>query len=589
VHHAKGGRRLIVSSRWAARGTNLAPTAVLEINTDITDRTRSDEQAALLAAIVQSSSDTILSKTLDGIITSWNPGAERMYGYTAEEIIGKPVTILVPPDLPGEIPSILEQIRRGGRIEHYETRRVRKDGTEMSVSVSVSPIRDSSDTIIGAAAIARDITDRVRMEKERIGLLEREREARGAAEWAQERLSFLAAASAVLGTSLEFETTLTNLAWLAVPRVADFCTVMILDEGGTLRRLVAAHVDPERIALAEELERRYPPAGESGGYRILRTGEPDMVEIVTDEMLVQAARDSEHLQLMRRLQIGSYIAAPLVARGRTVGIISLVMAESGRHYSPDDLSLVMDLARRAGTAVDNSRLYTEAQEALRLREEFLSIASHELRTPLTALQLQAQLLRRLTGEGEALNAAQSRHIIEGMERQVKRLGRLTNDLLDVSRISAGRFQLDTSYFDLGALVREVVERFEDELAVAGSTIEVDLRGPAGGNWDRHRLDQVIANLLSNAIKYGTGRPIRICVSADEATARLSLSDEGPGIAADNLGRIFERFERVETAERTAGLGLGLFIARQIVEAHGGTIRAESAPGQGSTFIVELPR
>jgi PAS domain S-box-containing protein len=589
VHHTKDGRTLLVSSRWAARGTNLPTTAVLEINTDITDRTRSDEQGALLAAIVQSSTDTIFSKTLDGTITSWNRAAERMYGYMAEEVIGKPVTILVPHDLPDEVPQILARVARGERIEHYETRRLRKDGSELNVSISVSPIRNTDREIIGAATIARDITEQVRMEAERGRLLEGERRARNAAEWAKERLSFIAAASAVLGTSLDVESTLTNLAWLAVPKVADFCTVLIADEHGVLRRLVAAHVDPDRIALAEELERRYPPTPDSGTYRILTTGEPDMVESITDQMLERSARDPEHLQLMRQLQIGSYISAPLVARGRILGVISLVMAESGRHYSSEDLSLVMDLARRAGTAVDNARLYTEAQEALRLREEFLSIASHELRTPLTALQLQVQLLRRQAGANGSIPADLSSHILEGIERQVKRLGRLTNDLLDVSRIAAGRFELDTSQFDLGILVDEVVARFEDEVSAAGSSVEVRHAAPAPGRWDRHRLDQVLANLLSNAVKYGSGRPIRIHVDADATTAYLRVSDGGPGIAKENLIRIFDRFERVETVSRTAGLGLGLFIARQIVEAHGGTIRAESVPDTGSTFVVELPR
>ena len=243
VHHTKDGRTIVVSSRWAAQTGDLPPSTVLEINTDVTDRARREEQDARMAAIVQSSNDTIFSKTLDGIITSWNPAAERMYGYTDTEIVGKSVAILVPGDLPDEIPSILARLRRGERIENYETRRVRKDGSELNVSISISPIRDVSGTITGAATIARDITERVRMEEEHRRLLDRERAARSAAEWAQERLSFLAAASAVLGTSLDFEATLTNLAWLAVPRVADFCTVLVMDEEGELRRLVAAHVE----------------------------------------------------------------------------------------------------------------------------------------------------------------------------------------------------------------------------------------------------------------------------------------------------------------------------------------------------------
>lgn len=589
VHYTRDGRRLFVETRWSSRAVQHSRSAVLELVTDITDRVQAEEYIARLVAIVESSNDAILSKTLDGIITSWNPAAERMYGYTAAEVIGKSVAILAPADMPQEIPNILERLRRGERIENYETRRVHKDGRELNVSVSISPLWSTAGTIVGAAAIARDITDRVHLEQERARLLEQERRVRSAAEWAQERLSFVAAASAVLGTSLEIEATLTNIAWLAVPKVADFCTVMVVDESGDLRRLVAAHVDPQKIELAEELERRYPPTEDSGTYRILQSGEPDMIEVITDDMLARGARDEEHLQLMRQLAIGSYIAAPLIARGRVLGVISLIMAESGRHYSQDDLSLVMDLARRAGTAVDNARLYEEAQEALRLREEFLSIASHELRTPLTALQLQVQLLRRLINESGTLTSGTSDRVVDGLERQVKRLGRLTSDLLDVSRIAAGRFELEPTRLDLGVLVEEVVSRFQEELVAAGNAVEIVADGPVLGSWDRHRLDQVIANLLSNAIKYGGDGPIRISVRGGDKHAWLEVQDQGPGIAPEYLALIFERFERAETKERTPGLGLGLFIARQIVEAHGGTICAESVPGEGATFIVELPR
>jgi signal transduction histidine kinase len=238
-------------------------------------------------------------------------------------------------------------------------------------------------------------------------------------------------------------------------------------------------------------------------------------------------------------------------------------------------------------AIDNARLYQEAQEALRLREEFLSIASHELKTPLTALQLQAQMLRRMTDAGQR-SAEGTERVLLGIDRQVKRLARLTTDLLDVSRIAAGRFTLERTSLDLSGLVEAVSLRFDEELAAAGASIAFHVQPGIRGQWDRHRLDQVVSNLISNAIKYGQGSAIDVELSRDEHGARLVVADRGIGIESADLGRIFERFERVETPERTGGLGLGLFIVREIVEAHGGRVWAESRPDAGTRFTVQLP-
>jgi signal transduction histidine kinase len=308
---------------------------------------------------------------------------------------------------------------------------------------------------------------------------------------------------------------------------------------------------------------------------------------VTDEMLVRGARNERHLALLRSLGIKSVMIVPLSVRDRVFGAISLVTDRSGRRYTEDDLSLADDLAMRAGVAVENARLFHEAQEALRLREEFLSIASHELKTPLTALQLQAQMLRRISRSGER-DADGTERVLLGIERQVKRLSRLTTDLLDVSRIAAGRFTLERSEIDLSALVESVAGRFDEELAAARAWISLRIQPGVSGQWDRHRLDQVASNLISNAIKYGRGSTVEVELSGDGREARLVVADRGIGIAADDLRRIFERFERVETSERTGGLGLGLFIVREIVEAHGGRVWAESEPDGGARFIVQLP-
>ncbi|QRK08955.1 DUF4118 domain-containing protein [Archangium violaceum] len=239
---------------------------------------------------------------------------------------------------------------------------------------------------------------------------------------------------------------------------------------------------------------------------------------------------------------------------------------------------------------ERERLLVELQEAVRLRDEFLSIASHELNTPLTPLNLRLQsLARRLAAEPDAPLAARITKEVEVMRQQVKRLADLVSNLLDVSRISTGRMRLRVEEVDLSEVTREVVARFKSEAERAGCALELHAREPVVGMWDRLRLEQILTNLLSNSIKYGAGRPIHIHVEEDDNQARLEVRDEGIGIKPEAMGRIFNRFERAVSERHYGGLGLGLYVTRQIVDALSGTVRAESTPGQGATFTVELPR
>lgn len=238
---------------------------------------------------------------------------------------------------------------------------------------------------------------------------------------------------------------------------------------------------------------------------------------------------------------------------------------------------------------ERARLYRKAQAEVRERDEFLSIASHELRTPVTALQLQLQLLQRTAQRSIEQLPQLLEDKIEALERQTKRISILVNELLDVSRMRLGRLELRYELLDLVDLVRETVNHLRADLERSGSTLEIDLRGPATGRYDRLRMEQVLTNLLVNAAKFGQGRPISVRVEADPVQARLSVADRGIGIDPEAQERVFDRFERAVASEHFGGLGLGLYIARQVVGAHGGEIRVESAPGVGSTFTVLLPR
>lgn len=273
---------------------------------------------------------------------------------------------------------------------------------------------------------------------------------------------------------------------------------------------------------------------------------------------------------------------PLKARQRDIG--ELVV------WDPTDRKLLSEVADRAALAIDNALLYLQAQEAIRSREEFLSIASHELRTPLTSQQLQLQGVIRTARRGEIESMAPERilDVLETVKRQGDRLSHLINNLLDLSRITAGKLKITLEDGDLAEIARTVIERSRGDIERSQSTVSLEAPAPVKGRWDKLRLDQVVTNLLVNALKYGQGKPVGVAVSADERRAVLCVRDQGIGIRKDDVKRLFRPFERAVPLNNYGGLGLGLYIVRQVVEAHGGSIAVESEPGRGSVFTVELP-
>jgi PAS domain S-box-containing protein/excisionase family DNA binding protein len=409
--------RVIPAESYAALSTpdeRLRAIASLQqkavaLQAEIDARPRREAAALRLAAIVESSDDAIIGKTLDGIIVDWNPGAERIYGYSADEVVGRSISRLIPDNRPDELPAIMERLRRGEHIDHFETERVGKDGRRLNVSVTISPIRDASDRIIGASTVARDITARKQAEREREELLARE----------------------------------------------------------------------------------------------------------------QAARE-------------------------------------------------------------------EAETALRLRDEFLSVASHELRTPLTTLSAHAQLaLRRLDRDGtlEPERTVQALRTIRG---QAEKLSVLLRQLLDVSRLEAGKLALERQPTDLAALVEQVVS----DARARSDGHAITLAAPASleAVVDPLRLEQVLTNLLDNAIKYSPdGGSIEVSVArAAKDALEIAVRDHGLGIPPENREQIFERFFQAHGNGHRSGLGLGLYVSRQITELHGGEIRAEFPPDGGTRFVVRLP-
>jgi signal transduction histidine kinase len=275
------------------------------------------------------------------------------------------------------------------------------------------------------------------------------------------------------------------------------------------------------------------------------------------------------------------MAVPLRSRNTIVGAL-MTVAPPKRRYTMADLELLDELGRRVALCVDNARLYEGAQEALKGRDQFLSIAAHEIRGPLTSIHLAVQGLLR-----GSLSPAGAHTALEVIEREDRRLGGFVDDLLDLGRISTGQLHFDLEEVDLGTVVRDAVSRLTGTLAPTGS-VTITTGGNLVGQWDRARLDQVVTNLVSNAIKYGEGKPIEITASETDGHVVLKVSDHGMGIDSSMRSKIFDAFQRASGAKRYGGLGLGLHIAKTIVNGFGGTVAVDSNPGAGSTFTVDLP-
>ncbi|WP_257463510.1 AAA family ATPase [Archangium lipolyticum] len=536
--------------------------------------------------------ESIVASMGEGVAVADESGRLVLVNPVAEQIVGIGVTDTPPGQWPGSYGIYLQD-----QVTPYPTealplvRAIRGEAVDRAelfmrhparpkgvwLLVTARPLKDDLGILRGGVAVISDVT----------GVKEAEETLRRS----QHQLQFLANASRELGTSLDYETTFQRIARLAVPELADLCIVFAPGESGQHQPVAVADVLPSRAQHVREFLQRHPldASASTGPHRVIRTGQPELFPGMPG-LLGLPIPVEDRWNALRELEGKPSICVPLGARGRCLGVLSLLSARPGRRYGPADLALAEELGRRAAFALDNALLYREAQESIRVRDEFLSIASHELKTPLTSMKLRARHLE-LTLARQSLEpqlGGTVSRMLETFGDQLQRLAQLVEQLLDVSRIDMGRLELHLEEVDLSAIARGVTDRLAEPLERAGCTLELVLEGSVVGEWDRLRLEQVMVNLLTNAIKYGAHRPIRMKVWSEGDRALLRLEDRGIGIPKEDQTRIFERFERA-ASHNYGGLGLGLFIARQIVQAHAGGIWVESEPGKGSTFFVELPR
>jgi PAS domain S-box-containing protein len=513
-----------------------------------------------------------------------NPTSERVFGLKREKVLGHIMWELFPASMGGPFHQAFLRVVQTGKPEQFEyiyepwgrwfRNRLYRSGERIY-------------------AFSRDVTEERQQEAERAESYEFTERLYEQTRLAEQRAAFLALASEILTSSLDREQILRRLAHLAVPTLGDWCAVDEPGPDGQVHRVVVEHVQPERVALAHAYRAKYPVRLDMPGGigKVLRTGTTEFVPEITDALIDQAISDPEQRRDIRELGLRSYICVPLISRDQVFAALTLAYADSHRRHTDADVRLAEDLSRRAATCLDNGMLYKEAQDAIRARDSFLSVASHELNTPLTSLGLNLQMLRRTLQR--AVSGSPSEAAVEarlqGMQRQLSRLTNLVHELLDVSRITTGKLRLEPEETDLSELVRDLIPRFSDDLARADCELRLELPGPVVGVWDRLRVEQLLQNLLSNAIKYGQGHPILIQVTADEHQARLVVRDQGIGISQEDQSRLFQRFERLASERHYSGFGLGLWIVKQILDAMRGRILVESEPGRGSTFTLELPR
>jgi PAS domain S-box-containing protein len=683
-----------------------------KIARDITRRRQSEMAQARLAAIVESADDAIVSKTLDSIITSWNKGAERIFGYTAEEAIGQSVTMLIPEDHIDEEPEILSRIRKGDRISHYETVRLRKDGTLIDISLTVSPIMAADGRIIGASKIARDITGQRQTQRtldESVTRLNLALAAARLGDWSWDAdtdiVTLSETAARIFGISSESHMTWTQMRGLLqeddserarlaveqalasrgnydieyrVPQVDGSVRWVLasgrglFDDDGRVLGMLGVVQDITDRKMTEEALREQTEAlrtiNEVGRVISAELDLHKMVQAVTDAAteltnarfgsffynvlneegasymlytLSGVPREAfAHFPMPRatdlfgptfrgegvvriedvkkdprygnnspyygmpegHLPVTSYLAVPVVSRsGEVLGGLFFGHPEAGM-FTERHERIVNGLAAQAAIAMDNARLYEsaqraraeaerlyrEAQESSRLKDEFLATVSHELRTPLTAILGWAHMLR--TGQ---YNGDSARRAFETIERNARAQSQLIDDLLDVSRIITGKLRIDVRPVDPNSFIEAAVEAVRPAAEAKGVRVQKVLdTGVVTVSGDPVRLQQVVWNLLSNAIKFTPkGGRVQVRLERVNSHVEIAVSDNGLGIAPDFLPHVFDRFRQADqrTTRQHGGLGLGLSIVRHLVELHGGTVRAESAgEGHGTTFTVLLP-
>jgi PAS domain S-box-containing protein len=535
--------------------------------------------------------DGYLVTDTNGIILEANRAASIQINVLQRFLIGKPLLTFIARSDHKPFFNYLTQLQHLDRGEEWEVCLQPRGKLCCDVALTVVTVRNEEGKPVALRWLMRDITKRKRLELEREHLFASEQAARMAAQAAQKRSNFLAEASHVLASSLDYRTTLTSVAQLAVPALADWCIVDVIENNlPVFSNPVIAASEPEKEALVRELRQRYPIPVDAdyGPPKVLQTGKSELLTNIVESSLERNAHSEERLSLLHQLQLKSQMIVPLLVRKRHLGTIIFASAQPGRHYTIVDVAMAEQLAQRAAFAIENAQLYQQAQEANRIKEEFLAIVSHELRTPLNSMLGWVQMIRN-----RKLDEALTFKALATIERNAQLQRKLIEDILDISRIVQGKIRLNLRKVDLVLVINAAIEAIYPTSDIKDIQVESNLDSSVGEVMgDAERLQQVVWNLLSNAVKFTpSGGRVEVHLKKVNSNVQITVSDTGKGISTDFLPYIFERFRQADsTTTRTeGGLGLGLSIVRYLVEMHSGTVHAASeGEGLGATFTVLLP-
>jgi PAS domain S-box-containing protein len=564
---------------------------------DISERKRREFAAANTARFIEQIVENIphmvfVKDAKELRFVQLNRAGEQLLGFPRTDLIGKNDYDFFPKDQADFFVAKDRATLAGRTIVDIPEETIRvKSGETRILHTKKIPILEGDEPAF-LLGISEDITEKKQLEESRRSLLV-EQVARQAAVQGESaaleqarRMRILSAASGeLIQARFERGAVLETIAWHAVELLGDSCAIYLGDPSELVAR-VFAHRDPHARLLGERQIVGVKGVGSERITRVFREGTPILLPVTLPDRV--AATSSAHFQsYLERYPTYSLIAVPLRALDRTIGVIAMARNTPGHPYTEADLDVIVDLVNRGALSLDNAHLYEDLRLAVQVRDDFVAIASHELKTPLAALMMQVQGLLRAGQKGYSVTGA-----VERLDKAVasgRRLERLINQLLDVSRISADRLQVELEPVDLAELARDVVHRFATDRSGPDSNVSLATRGELNGRWDRSRMDQILTNLVDNAVKYGEGKPVAVEVSEDRGEVTIQVSDHGIGIDAEHQQRIFQRFERAVNARQYGGFGLGLWITRQIVEACGGQIQVRSERDVGSTFTVRFPR
>ncbi|HET9452415.1 MAG TPA: ATP-binding protein [Aggregicoccus sp.] len=570
VHRARSGELLTVHSRWVLSVDGGGQRTVLESNRNISARKaaerRQGETLALLDSILDTAPVGLSFVDRDLRFVRINRLLAAINGVPVEHTVGRTLREVIGDDMADLVEPVYRHVFESGEpvLERELAGSLQGAPQRRAWRVSYYPVRDGGGQVGVVGMVVQDITEALR-EQERTARLQAATSALSRALTPED------VARVVLGEAVQGLGARRGLAYLRSR------------EDGSLR--VLADVGYTEAEPVPERKRVLAPDEPDPCLEVLRTGEPMWLESL-EQLQTQVPR-FVLLPVHQRSQ--AWAVLPMMVDGQPVGTLLLSFAQS-RPLSPPDRSFLRVLSQQCGLALERARLYREAQSAVQLRDEFLSVASHELKTPLTPLQLKLQQLRR-EAEGTAPGQLPRTQLLGGLEvaaAQVRRLATLTHNLLDVGRLGEGRLTLQREEVDLAEVVREVCAELVPQAESSASPLQVQADAPVRGRWDRLRLEQVVTNLVSNALKYGAGSAVQVTLRQEGSEAVLGVADRGIGIAPAQLERIFGKFERAVPERQYGGLGLGLYIVQQIVQAHGGRIGVQSQPGAGATFTVHLP-